>query len=216
MIERHLLFAPSLGQPDIVVAVSVDLEGRADWIADYLDAAVDEGARFREGETLATGWSVTKFVSDDRGRLELHEPSFGSFPIRWVRGVDRAVRDHLLQSEACGQFDVEPEFPTVLQTAMASAAFLSGSREFLMRREDAADNDSGWMFIAPEDSGDDLQLHSLYAVAVAQRFVTPFLALPPGASVSVSAGEVVVELGGRTASSQTNAYLKQLIASSYR
>lgn len=209
MIEYRANLRQRYNHPNIVVAVTPDLGTGFDWLLSYFEEEVSAGVAFSDNQLVQIGWMTVKLFQNSRGDLEVWEPSFDSMPINWMRGANTTIRHLTLQREICTQLDVDPEFPVLSQSGVASADFF-GSSNFRMEREfcDVA-MDSGWIFKGPEAVGG--KHCSLFEIAVARSEVVAFLALPAGAVVICEKSSIEVTLGDRKISSATNDFLARLI-----
>lgn len=198
--------------PNIVVSIDANLEFAATNIQSFFEDQIRNGTKFRAGETVQLGWMVVMLKADAEGDLEIWEPRFGTVPITWVRGVSNTYRQLMLQRTVCEQIGVEPLFPSLRQSGVASLEFAS-ARSFRMYRAEVAGNDSGWMF-AGEGNGDEGgKLTSLFEIAGSRPEVIPFLALPAGAAVVQTGEKIRIEFEGKVVDSDSNDFLGRLLKS---
>ncbi len=205
MVERRVELT-RWNHPDIHVSGDAVAEEFVDAVRGYFEAAVASGARFRSGETIQIGWSLLTLAEDDCGDLDILEPDFVSLPIQWVAGVSRTARAVTLQNCLCASTGTEPFYASLLQAALAPECI--PTNDFRMERFEGEGQHSGWCIFETADA--PLRLASLYEIALANRAIVPFLALPVGASVSREGGRYFVSFEGRSISSDTDALLARL------
>ena len=128
-------------------------------------------------------------------------------PIRWIRGVNRTVGLPAVQRAVCGECQVEPAFPSILQPAFSTELMPTADR-FTMLRSNAEGNHSGWSFHEPRDVGGGLL--SLYEAATINAAIAPFLALPVGSVVKRDGDGLSVCIEGRHISSGSSDLLSRL------
>ena len=204
-IHRALL-REAYGHPDILV--SADGQPGSDWLVGYFVDQVRNGVRFEAGQTVQIGWALLKLLGSDTGGLSVFEPDFASMPVRWVEGSSRVMRHLIIQREVCALLGEDPYFPSMIEPAVISSAFISGRSAFSMLRDE-----EGWLFKAEEDEGHHAQLSSLYAVGIDRTAVIPFLALPQGVEIRWQTDRVEVRLGEQISSSDSSDFLHELHAS---
>jgi hypothetical protein len=205
METRRAILLDRYGHPDIAVVAKTP--GFAEWLVEYFESQVANGARFKAEETVQLGWGVLRLAECDDGELVVTEPDFRSMPIQWVEGAQQTMRHLTLQRHVCSLVRAEPQFRSLLESGLASPSFQSGS-DFTMWRE--ADD---WLFRALEDDGTQAERHSLYAIAIQRPAVIPFLALPPGTEVFWARSGVDVLCAGERAYSEADPFLRDLVAS---
>jgi hypothetical protein len=175
VVEYH---AGAVAEPDIAALVT------------RLNALLDAGSRFGEGEMLQLGWSTLRFVSLGGGVLAFEELD-GSGVARWTRGVSRTLIATRLQrsvNESFGLSDERLAFPNLAQRSLICTALDPDGALFLHRLEPISPSDSGWFFSCQgtDHDHDDpaaLEHASLYEHACRIQAVLPFLALPIGTRV---------------------------------
>lgn len=200
------------GQPEIVLTLDDDWRMEPRWILDYFQNAVAAGTRFRADETVQIGWMVTKLVETPDGDLEVWEPRFQSVPIQWVRGVNNTLRHTILQKSVAELFQTEPVFPSLLQAGIVIPPVWEQQGGLFMLREDPMQNDSGWRISRDENESVGGQFRSLFEIGCKFPLLIPFLALPPGGSVSVIyAEDILVSYRGTVISSRDSELLKGLL-----
>ena len=62
-----------------------------EWLADVLAGSVEQGSRFKDGETIELGTLFLRVTLED-GVLVVQEPDFCSMPLTWVNGVTQSLR----------------------------------------------------------------------------------------------------------------------------
>lgn len=198
--------------PNIVVSLDENLKFAAPSIRSYFEDQIRQGVVFRTGQTAQIGWMIVMLKADSEGDLEILEPHFGGVPITWVRGVSNAYRQLIVQKTVCEKAGVEPTFPSLMQSGVASLEFAS-ARSFRMYRTEAAGNDSGWMFVGEGSGGEGGKLMSLFEIASNRPEVIPFLALPAGATVVRTGERIRIEIDGKVVDSDSNDFLGRLLKS---
>lgn len=118
----------------------------------------------------------------------------------------------MVQRTVSEQIGVEPLFPSLSQSAVASLEFTSGG-SFRMYRAETTGTDSGWMLTSEDNAGEGGKLTSLFEIAGNRPEVIPFLALPVGASVVRTGEKVRVEFDGEVVDSDSNDFLGRLLKS---
>jgi hypothetical protein len=181
------------GRPSIAIQwsdPSIPTED-AGWLRDWFDEEIGKGRRFERGETVQIGWTVTRLREMSTSRLIVEEPTFESFPIKWVDGVNSCLRHLRRQKDVVDSIEPPPKpaFPSILQAAQVCGR-LGSTPAVILERGEARENFSGW-YITCDDDADaheptDLRLDSLYSVAVKCPHIIPFLAMPPGHAGRVS------------------------------
>lgn len=211
MIKTHRSnFGEKFNQPEIVISAPDEFSSAVTSFFDFLSTELQRGVQFRPGETLQVGWMILLVKSLENGDVELWEPDFESFPIKWVNVLDRTFRHMYLQREICAQISVEPLFPSLLQIGVMSSTF-PASEAFSICRDPVAGNDSGWIFRSdPRDSA-GATYRSLFEVAIYNKRVIPFLALPEGAKVNCRGDVIEIKYKKITVTSKDNGFLGEVI-----
>ncbi|WP_141684958.1 hypothetical protein [Burkholderia stabilis] len=202
-------FNKDLNHPNFVVSTNGDYESIVNSLFSYFENEIRLGKRFDAGQTIQFGWMILMLKNDGHGDLELWEPDFGAMPINWEFSLNRTLRDLYLQRELCAQVGAEPDFPSLLERGIVSPAFLL-AKEFVMNREVQQDGDSGWFFLEHGGQGNEGRFCSLFEVSMSVPWVTPFLALPPGAIVACNSAAIEIKLGKQVVSSNDNELLRRL------
>lgn len=182
----------------------------ADWLVRYFARQLEDGARFEFGQTVQVGASLILLRAEQEGLVAM-EPTYVLMPIAWTPGVTRTLRDLTLQSGVCEALSVEPAFASVLQSLVAQKGYESAKRLVFERDTPPAGNASGWLVRSPERGAVEAGLVSIYEALVHQPQLAPFLALPAGASVSISQTHIGVTLDGRRVSSEDSTLLAGLL-----
>lgn len=200
------------GKLEITFEIDPHAMPLAGWLIEFLESKAGSEASFSDGQNIELGWTLLQLRQADN-RMELYEPDFDAFPIRWKRGVNTTIRHLYLQKSICDLFSCEPEFPSIRQSCVVSPRFAQ-STHYTMRREHFSNFDSGWEFAEFNHSGSEGELLSLYGLALQNVSIVPFLALPIGAVVNFSPRNIEVELGGKAICSLDNALLQNILQSS--
>lgn len=209
MVEHRVRFPGAHDQADVIIALQPGApEPRA--LISYFEDAVDAGARFAAGETVQYGWALLLLQADTDGALSLWEPDFKSMPIAWSRGCGQALRHAALQHAVCEIVRVEPAISSLRQPAVVSAGFPTAMDGFVMSREPDDGGGSGWLLRELEPPDHDATLMSLYQAAIAQPRIIPFLALPPGTTVTYAGRTLIIAGTGFEATSATSDLLRSL------
>lgn len=180
------------------------------WLLTFFEAEIQKGRQFADNETVQIGWMIVKFQSNTSGDLEIWEPQFDSFPIQWIKGANNTFRHLILQKSVCEQFACEPDFPSLEQAGIVSPRFLVHQDGFSMSRDQPANSDSGWVFVAPSEIGEEGEFRSLFEICFYHTEIIAFLALPVGTSVKKTKGFLEVEVNSRILSSKDNDLLRKL------
>jgi hypothetical protein len=205
-----------LGHPEVSVTLSEHIQMDVRWLLSFFETEVQNGRRFNSLETIQIGWMVVTLKASVAGDLEVWEPQFDSFPVRWIKGANNTLRHLILQKSVCEQFGCEPNFPSLLQSGVVSPRFLDKGEGFLMSRDQPSNNDSGWVFSTPEESvGVDSGEHrSLFEIFFYHTEVIAFLAMPPGSEVLKTNCLIEATFNGHTLSSKNNDLLRKICVSS--
>jgi hypothetical protein len=196
--------------PNIVVSIDANLEFGAASIQSFFENQIRKGTKFRAGETVQLGWMIVMLKADEGGDLEIWEPRFGVVPITWVRGVSNTYRQLMMQKTVCEQIDVEPQFPSLRQSAVAPLEFASGGG-FRMYRAETTGADSGWILTSEGNVGEAGKLTSLFEIASNRSEVIPFLALPIGASMVRTNKKIQIQFNEKVIDSESNDFLGRFL-----
>jgi len=198
------------GHPEIRFSVSDESGLSGEWLRDYFESQVSNGQRFQDNETVQIGWMIVKLKTDSSGALELWEPDFDSMPIKWSRTVNNTLRHLIIQRAICNELGCEPDFASLLQTAVVGSNFLDNPGDFVMSRDNSAGADSGWLFRRLDDHSVEAEVKSLYEISLHRRSVIPFLALPAGATVECTGQIVKISFADKQITSRTSDVLHKI------
>lgn len=198
----------TVGRFEIAFEIAPEASSLAGWLVSYFESETLNGTLFEAGQTVQLGWAVLLLRPAAEG-LEVFEPDFKSLPIQWQAGVNSTIRQLFLQRSICDLFPCAPEFVSLMNAGFQVEDFPT-SPDFSMSREAPDGAKSGWWFMPSEPSSNDVQLHSLYQLALTKPAIIPFLALPPGSAVRVQPGHIHVSMGGQALTSDSNELLHQL------
>ncbi|HWB59813.1 MAG TPA: hypothetical protein VG733_09980 [Chthoniobacteraceae bacterium] len=182
----------------------------AEWLLGYFNEALACGSRFDSGQTVQIGWMICKLHKANDGALELWEPDFDSFPIRWINGVNITMRHLLLQRAICEELKFEPDFPSLQHSGIVSPGFAS-SEDFTLSREGPEGVHSGWFLMEYGYQGHQAEHQSLYQLVLWNSCIVPFLALPPGSTVHRHSGGYEVLYCKNKLTSCENKLLRRLV-----
>lgn len=208
-------FREDHGHPDVVVAFEPGFQDDAVWLLDHLESQIRQGKKFGADSTLRVGWSLVTLMDNGRGALDVWEPKLDQIPIVWTPGIANTFRVLNIQLEVCKQLGADPDFASLQQSGDVSPSFLAQPDAFRMAREQGEGSYSGWSFFEDGDVDPIENLSSLFEVGINRPGTIPFMALPAGASVFATPGGIEISLAGRTISSDDNALLAKLQASSF-
>ena len=150
---------------------------------------------------------------NEQGDLEVWEPQFDSFPIKWTQGVNNTLRHLILQKSVTELFGSEPDYPSLRQAGLTTSGFLKASNHWTMSREQASGNDSGWLFSTLNQTRDDGELKSLFEISFYHMEIVPYLALPRGARIEKSDGVIEIQFAAKRITSNENDLLCRLAKS---
>ncbi|KVF23193.1 hypothetical protein WJ07_16935 [Burkholderia vietnamiensis] len=164
----------------------------------FLEQRVADGERFRAGETLQIGWMLTMLDGGATDTLRITEPDMKEIPIRFIDSVNSTLMHLRNQKDVVGSvaMDLQPDFPSLRQSAVVHAEYKSAYR-VLLTRDFAHETDSGWSLT---DLNDEFGLQnpgqfiriSLYQLGVDRPDLIKFFALPPGLQVAVNDPQIRV------------------------
>jgi len=216
MLENHTTLCQTFGQPEIVLALDDQFGFDPVWLIDFFEKSVAGGRRFKANETVQVGWMLLLLKASGSNTLDAWEPRLDSFPIKWVRGIDNTIRHLILQKSVAELFKVEPAFPSLRQSGLATKYFLTlnGESRFRMVRLSDFRNDSGWRFDGVDEADQDEECHSLFKLSLLQRNIIPFLALPKGAKVTKIQNTIQLEFEGVILNSHDLPFLQELARTS--
>jgi hypothetical protein len=194
-VRRHVdshsidefIFATDESAPDFVVT------SFADWLQEY----IEDGAEFRDGQTLQYGYTLLSCRAHSR-TLRLLAPDFRSMPIKWIHDLGAAFHIVAAHKYTPETFGLPPDIPTLRNTAIIGRRFdeipMFANR---LSPVESNRNDSGWFIGSQSDDVDNndpdqLRVVSLYEAMLAVPHVVNFLSLPVGCQVVFSGGRPVV------------------------
>lgn len=167
----------------------VPVPGLERMLIGYFEGAVQQGSRFKPGQTVQLGWATLRLTQREDGTLGVLEPDLKQ-ELKWVEAVDQSLFETWRQKEVLESLGLaeRADFPRqALQAIVCSRVW--DSTEFIMgRTEPHGPSDSGW-FIGCSDETHDHQVESALSViplielAVRLPPLTQFLALPVGVDV---------------------------------
>ena len=108
MTEYRTTSLGQFGHPELVVDISSEYTSFLQWFFSYFENKIKNGGVFRSGQTVQIGWMVVKLFSRPDEAIEVCEPSFDQIPIKWCSGVNRTLRDLMVQSKVCRKLNVKP------------------------------------------------------------------------------------------------------------
>lgn len=167
-------------------------------ILGFVEDAVARGTRFKAGETMLIGGSLLRLCQRPDGTLgvEEREPAPKE---TWIEGVDRTVREVMLQkyvNESVG-LELAPPAPGA---SLLVARCAEASEVVVLSRAGGAQPRaglSGWTMTCGEAHEHESQfVLPVLALSALRPDVVPFLALPDGVVVKVSSGPITVMHGG--------------------
>ena len=211
MKDYRTNFQGDYDHPCIIVSVLPEFDAGVEWLLDFFTSEFRRGVVFQSGETVQIGWMICMLKSNDMGDLEVWEPDFESIPIKWVRGVNRTLRDLLIQREVCKQLGVEPNLPSLRQFGLISLNYAAGVEGSMTRRE-SHENNSGWFIEVLDGENVGAKHASLYEIALQDYRVVPFLGLPSGSRVRYSEAGIWIACDEVLIDAGSNKFLNRLHA----
>ncbi|MDP9913430.1 hypothetical protein J2W27_005564 [Variovorax boronicumulans] len=186
------------------------------WFLRFFEERVAAGEKFQSGESLQVGWMYTTLEETDDGFLRVMEPDMTVVPVRFIDSVDRTLMHMRNQKDVVQSLLplVEPDFPTLRQSAVVHVDYKNATR-VLLTRTPPLEDDSGWWFT---DLADPQGAHdpgrftktSLYQLGIDRPDLVKFFALPAGLQVVVE-GPLIGVLGPDGELEQTpGSYLSEL------
>ncbi len=181
----------------------------------YFEREIGQGRIFKAEDTIQIGWMLTILKADGLGALEVWEPDFDAFPIRWTSGATNTLRHLLIQRQTCEEANLDMEFPSICDAGVVSRRFMEQGGGFVMSRDHPEDRDSGWVFQLYEEEvpEDDGEYRSLFEICLHRPEIIPFVALPPGATVTVVNGIINLATDEGETSSRESDYLRSIAQS---
>ena len=162
-----------------------------EWFVDYLENSV-QTEKYADEETMQVGWMINLIKSDD-GALTIYEPDFKRIPVNWTKSVSTTLSHIFLQRYVADSIGLTERmnFPSYIQTAIRCNSFGGDPVGFCITRFEPSDTnrkDSGWFLgcLDPKhdhNSPQTLSLISLFEAATINKFIVPYLALPPQVNI---------------------------------
>jgi hypothetical protein len=201
VITRKTVNCSKYGHDDVSMAVDDTAdEAIVNSVIANLTAQVAAGKYFQPGETIQIGCGILRFERAASGGLELWEPDYRSFPVVFRPQITATIRQLSRQSDTShsvpeGLFQ-RAECPSILQSAIVCSEFSTPASGYMMKRDTASGNDSGW-FIGCLGNHDhqnpaNLVRESLYRVLLSSQDLADFLHLPSGCAVQYCPGKFLV------------------------
>jgi hypothetical protein len=173
----------------------------------FFEQRVAQGEKFRSGESLQVGWML----------LRVLEPDMKAVPVKFVDSVDSTLMHLRNQQDIVRSLHppVEPDFPSLRQSAVVHVNYKKASR-ILLTRNGAVDGvDSGWWL---SDLGDQAGSQdptrfiktSLYQLGVDRPDLVKFFAVPTGLQVVVDGALIGVLGAGGEVQQIEGSYLSEL------
>lgn len=195
-----------------VAVVSADVE----WFISWLEESVAEGVRFKPGQSCQVGWSVTEVRQHESGDLTMWEPDMRSLPIEWLEGVSHTLMQLRVQKDVVESVmgAEELSFPSIRQSVIICNR-LGRDRDVVIERVEPNGADSGWFCGCRQESHDHNDAHELRRVSLFEAAfrhapqIVPYMALPPGMLVYLSAGAPALFRSGQPLEIRTGSYLAE-------
>jgi len=169
------------------------------WFLRFFEQRVSQGERFRSGESLQVGWMFTMLEDGPGGFLRVLEPDMKVVPVKFVDSVDGTLMHLRNQRDVVGSLlpPVEPDFPSLRQSAVVHVNYKDASRVLLTRSAAVDGTDSGWWLSdLDEQAGSQDPTRfvrtSLYQLGVDRPDLVKFFALPAGLQVVVDGARIGV------------------------
>lgn len=187
------------------------------WFLRFLESRVAEGEKFSGGQSLQVGWMYTRLEKADDGSLQVMEPDMKQIPVRFIDSVDSTLMHLRNQKDVVQSLvpEIEPDFPSLQQSAVVHLQYKSASRVLLTRATPHDAADSGWWLtdLADEQGAQDpsrFTKTSLYQLAIDRPDLVKFFAVPPGLQVVID-GPLIGVLGpDGEIDQQPGSYLSEL------
>lgn len=163
-------------------------------ILGYVEDAVAKGTRFKAGETMLIGGSLLRLCQRADGTLGVEE-RVPAPKETWVEGVDRTVREVMLQKYVNESVGLELAHPSP-GASLLVARCAEESVAVVLRRAGGAQPRaglSGWTLECAEAHEHESQfVLPVLALSALRPDLVPFLALPDGVVVTISRGPITV------------------------
>lgn len=187
------------------------------WFLQFFEQRVAQGEKFRSGESLQVGWMFTMLEDGPGGVLRVLEPDMKVVPVKFVDSVDGTLMHLRNQKDVVGSLapSIEPEFPSLRQSAAVHVNYKKTSRVLLTRNDAVDEWDSGWWFTDLDDqvgSQDPNRFFktSLYQLGVDRPDLVKFFAVPAGSQVVVDGTRIGVAREGEPLEQIQGSYLSEL------
>lgn len=207
------------GHPEFQIRVSngtVPTEDIA-LLLQFFEQRVAQGEKFRSGESLQVGWMFTMLEDGPAGFLRVLEPDMKVVPVKFVDSVDRTLMQLRNQQDIVRSLSVpvEPDFPSLRQSAVVHVNYKEASRVLLTRNGAVDGADSGWWLSDLDDqagSQDPTRFFktSLYQLGVDRPDLVKFFAVPAGLQVVVDGARIGVLAAGDEVQQIPGSYLSEL------
>jgi hypothetical protein len=180
------------------------------WLTDWLSTYVEDGADFKDKQTLQFGfWMLRCRVQGQKMRLQA--PELGSMPVKWVEDLTPAFNAMMVHKYIPESFDSQMDLPCMTDTATVGRLF--DRFPMFMNRMDRVDNgvDSGWFLGSSTDGVDNndpeqLTAMSLFEASAKAPWIHDFLSLPLNYQVVFDSRSPVVLRDFETAAPVPNSY----------
>ncbi|MCR6475173.1 hypothetical protein NU688_03305 [Variovorax sp. ZS18.2.2] len=189
------------GHPEFQIRVSnsaVPVEDIA-LLLRFFEQRVAQGEKFRSGESLQVGWMFTMLEDTPEGFLRVLEPDMKVVPVKFVDSVDGTLTHLRNQQDVVRSLtpSVEPDFPSLRQSAVVHVNYKEAGRVLLTRSAAADETDSGWWLSDLDDeagSQDPTRFvkTSLYQLGIDRPDLVKFLAVPAELQVVVDGARIGV------------------------
>jgi len=142
----------------------------------------EEGAK--PGETVQFSWFVFRLAETD-GVLDIETLDFRD-NASFIKDFELVEQIHAAQMQVLLEAEVAPAFCNLRQCAVVSKSYAAGSpKAFLHRMAESEGSSSGWYLGVVDDPLDvddqaNLNIKSLYEIAMRDRRMLPYWLLPPG------------------------------------
>ena len=183
----------------------------------FFEQRVAQGEKFLSGESLQVGWMFTMLEDGPGGFLRVMEPDMRVVPVKFVDSVDNTLMHLRNQQDVVRSLSpsVEPDFPSLRQSAVVHVNYKEASRILLTRNGAVDGADSGWWLSDLDDqagSQDPTRFikTSLYQLGVDRPDLVKFFAVPAGLQVVVDGARIGVLVAGGEAQQIEGSYLSEL------
>jgi hypothetical protein len=208
------------GQPDFLLEYDAQavIDTDVQWLIQCLEESVRSGKRYEPGQTLQAGWADLRIEDAEGDYLTLLEPDWsGVLPIRYVRGVTRALVDLRRQRDIADSVGLSGQLamPRISESGIVCTQLASRTCG-VMEREGPEGRDSGWFFGCDDPEHDHsspsaLKRESLYVTGCDVPGIVQFCALPPGVRISFGGPEnISIRLGSQDLAVRPGSYLDKL------